>query len=434
MTMKQGIQPDSQNSRIKSLLSIVITDIAMQGDIKALEVSGKSVIVRVDFNVPLSKDFKVTDDTRLRGALPTIQYLVEQGARVVLMSHFGRPLAKLLPNGEVDKVKFSLRHLIPALSELLGKEVLYYDGLVGEDVQRKIATLSPGDVLLLENTRFYPGEEKGDLQLAAQMAALGEVYVNDAFGAAHRAHASTTQIAAHFDVSHKAFGFLMQKELDNARKVQIDPKHPFVAILGGAKVSDKILLIEALLDKADKIIIGGGMAYTFIKAQGGQIGNSLVEEDKLDLALELLAKARRLGKSIVLPSDSIAADRFAADALYKNVPSNEIPDAWLGLDIGLSARIEYAEHLRGAGTVLWNGPMGVFEMEAFAHGTKAVAQAVAEVTKKGAFSLIGGGDSAAAIEQSGLADEVSFISTGGGAMLELLEGKVLPGVAAIQQA
>lgn len=403
----------------------------MKGDLKDLDVRNKKVLVRVDFNVPLSKDFQVTDDTRIRGALPTIQYLLEQGACVILVSHFGRPLAKLLPNGEVDRQKYSLSHVVPALSALLGKEVQFFPDVIGDEVTGKVSALKSGDVLLLENTRFYPGEEKGDAAMAAQMASLGDIYVNDAFGAAHRAHASTTVIANHFDAAHKAFGFLMQKELDNAKIVQEDPKHPYIAIMGGAKVSDKILLIEALLDKADKIIIGGGMAYTFIKAQGGNVGSSLVEEDKLDLALALLAKAGKLGKTIVLPSDSIAAEKFAPDAKFKNVPSHEIPDGWMGLDIGLTARFEYAEHLRGAGTILWNGPMGVFEMEAFAHGTKAIAQAVADATVQGAFSLIGGGDSAAAIEQSGLAEAVSFISTGGGAMLELLEGKTLPGVTAI---
>jgi phosphoglycerate kinase len=403
----------------------------MKGELQQIDVRQKKVLVRADFNVPLNAAFQVTDDTRLRGAVPTIQYLLEQGASVILVSHFGRPLAKLLPNGEVDKEKFSLKHVVPALSQLLGKKVAFFPDVIGDGVIEKTKALQSGEILLLENTRFYAGEEKGDPALAKQLASLAEVYVNDAFGAAHRAHASTAVIADYFDHDHKAFGFLMQRELDSAKKVQDHPKHPFVAILGGAKVSDKILLIEALLDKADKIIIGGGMAYTFIKAQGGRIGKSLVEEDRLDLATELLVKAGKMGKSIVLPSDSIAADRFAADALFKNVPSHEIPDGWMGLDIGLTARFEYADHLRGAGTILWNGPMGVFEMEAFAHGTKALAQAVADATKQGAFSLIGGGDSVAAIEQSGLADQVSFISTGGGAMLELLEGKVLPGVAAI---
>jgi len=403
----------------------------MKGDLRSIDVHNKKVIVRVDFNVPLNKEFEVTDDTRLRGAIPTIQYLLDQNASIILVSHFGRPLAKLLPDGGIDRQKFTLEHVIPALSALIGKQVDFYPDVIGEGVAQKVRDLKPGDILLLENTRFYAGEENGDPAFAAQLASLSDVYVNDAFGAAHRAHASTAIMAEHFDAAHKAFGFLMQRELESAKKIQEDPQHPFVAILGGAKVSDKILLIEALLDKADKIIIGGGMAYTFIKAQGGHIGNSLVEDDKLSLALELLAKAEKLGKEIVLPIDSIAAEKFAADAHYKNVPSNEIPDAWLGLDIGLIARVEYAEHLEGAGTILWNGPMGVFEMENFAHGTRAVAKAVAEVTSQGAFSLIGGGDSVAAIEDSGLADSVSFISTGGGAMLELLEGKVLPGVAAI---
>lgn len=427
MTMKPAIHQDLLNWPLKSLLN----PFPMAGDLRALDVRNKKVLVRVDFNVPLSKNFKVTDDTRLRGAVPTIQYLIEQGAKVILISHFGRPLAKLLPDGSIDKQKNTLANVIASLNQLLGKEVTFFPDVTGDEVTAKINALSPGDVLLLENTRFYPGEEKGDPQLAEALASLGDVYVNDAFGAAHRAHASTALVADHFDAQHKAFGFLMQKELDNARIVQEQPGHPYVAIMGGAKVSDKILLIERLLEKADKIIIGGGMAYTFIKAQGGHVGKSLVEEDKLTLALSLLEKARKSGKTIVLPADTIAADKFAPDALYKNVPSHEIPEAWMGLDIGLSARFEYADHLKGAKTILWNGPMGVFEMEAFAHGTKAVAQAVADATKAGAYSLIGGGDSAAAIEQSGLADEVSFISTGGGAMLELLEGKTLPGVAAI---
>jgi phosphoglycerate kinase len=403
----------------------------MKGELTSLHVTGKKVILRVDFNVPLDKQFNITDDTRLRGAVPTIQYLLQHNASVVLLSHFGRPLAKLLPSGEIDKTKFTLQHVVADLSALLGKPVEFFPDVVGEAVTQKANTLKPGEILLLENTRFYPGEEKGDAEFAKQLASLGEVYINDAFGAAHRAHASTTIIANYFDPAHKGFGFLMQKELDNARKVLDAPRSPFVAILGGAKVSDKILLIESLLQKADKILIGGGMAYTFIKAQGGSIGNSLVEEDKLDLANELLKKATKAGKQIILPSDSIIADKFAAEASFKNSNSASIPDGWMGLDIGLTARFEYADHLKGAGTILWNGPMGVFEMEPFSHGTEAIAQAVAEATKEGAFSLIGGGDSVAAIEQSGLADQVSFISTGGGAMLELLEGKTLPGVAAI---
>jgi phosphoglycerate kinase len=403
----------------------------MKGELQHLDVRGKRVIVRVDFNVPLNKAFEVTDDTRLRGAIPTIQHLLDQDASVVLLSHFGRPLAKMLPDGSIDKQKFTLQHVVKPLSELLNREVQFYGDVLGDAVKAKVDALQPGDVLLLENTRFYPGEEKGDAEMAKQLASYGYVFVNDAFGAAHRAHASTTVIANHFDRTHKAYGFLMQRELDNAKQVTDTPKRPFVAILGGAKVSDKILLIESLLEKADKILIGGGMAYTFIKAQGGRVGQSLVEEDKLDLANDLLKKASKAGKEIILPSDSIAADKFAADANYKNVPSYEIPDGWMGLDIGLSARFEYGDHLTNAGTILWNGPMGVFEMEPFSHGTKSVAECVAKATANGAFSLIGGGDSVAAVEQSGLADQVSFISTGGGAMLELLEGKTLPGVAAI---
>ena len=403
----------------------------MKGDLRSLDVRNKKVLLRVDFNVPLDKSYRVTDDTRIRAAVPTIQYLVQQGAKVILLSHFGRPLAKLLPDGSIDKEKFTLRHTLETLSQMLGQPVAFHPDIKGTEVQQKAAALKAGEVLLLENTRFYEGEEKGDAHLAQELASLGEVYVNDAFGAAHRSHASTAVIAQHFNDQHKAFGFLMQHELDNASKVMENPKHPFIAILGGAKVSDKILLIESLLKKADKIIIGGGMAYTFIKAQGGHVGKSLVEEDKIPLAKELLTMSSKQGKQIILPSDSIAAEKFSPDAACKNVPSHDIPDEWMGLDIGLTARFEYANHLEGAGTIMWNGPMGVFEMEAFSHGTKAVAEAVADATAKGAFSLIGGGDSVAAIEQSGLADSVSFISTGGGAMLELLEGKVLPGVEAI---
>ena len=421
--MKQATHPDSQSSLFE------FPD--PMADIKQLNVRGQNVIVRVDFNVPLDKEFNVTDDTRLRGAVPTIRYLIEHDARVILMSHFDRPLKKLLPNGEIDKEKFSLKHLLPRLSELLDTKVGWIPESTGDAVKDHISKMNDGDVVLLENTRFHAGEEKGDKELARQFASSGSFFINDAFGAAHRAHASTSVIAEFFDKDHKAFGFLMKDELDNAKKILTSPARPFIAILGGAKVSDKILLIEALLEKADKIIIGGGMAYTFIKAQGGKIGNSLVEDDKLDLAVELLSKAGKMGKTIELPPDSIAAERFAADAVFKNVPSHEIPDGWMGLDIGLTSRFEYANHLKGAGTILWNGPMGVFEMEPFSHGTKALAQAVASETKNGAYSLIGGGDSVAAIEQSGLADSVSFISTGGGAMLELLEGKILPGVAAI---
>jgi phosphoglycerate kinase len=404
----------------------------MAAHLTDLKVKGKNVVVRVDFNVPLDKEFRITDDTRLRGALPTISFLRENGARIILLSHFDRPLKKLLPDGNIDINRFTLRHLAGPLSDLLNAEVKFISESTGEVVRKAVKTLQDGDIILLENTRFHKGEEKGDVELAKQFASLGDFFVNDAFGAAHRAHASTSVIAENFDKDHKAFGLLMEKELENARKVLDNPKRPFIAILGGAKISDKIMLIDSLIDKADKIIIGGGMAYTFIKAQGGKVGNSLVEEDKLNLAIDLLAKASKSGKRIELPSDSIAAEKFAPDALFKNVPSHEIPDGWMGLDIGLTARFEFANHLNGAATIMWNGPMGVFEMEAFSHGTKAIAQAIAAMTRSGAFSLIGGGDSVAAIEQSGLADQVSFISTGGGAMLELLEGKILPGVAAIR--
>lgn len=403
----------------------------MAKDLRSLDLHGKKVIVRVDFNVPLDKTFRITDDTRLRGAMPTIRHLIDQGARIILLSHFDRPLKKLTDDGRIDVQKFTLRHLLTRLSELTGRELQFSEESTGETVASKVAAMNDGDILLLENTRFHKGEEKGDPELAKQFASLGEYYINDAFGAAHRAHSSTSVIADYFDGDHKAFGFLMNAELENANRILNDPPSPFIAILGGAKVSDKILLIESLLEKADTILIGGGMAYTFIRAQGGKTGNSLVEEDKLELASELLDKAHKAGKQIVLPSDSIVADKFAPDANYKNVPSHEIPDGWMGLDIGLTSRFEFSGHLKGVGTILWNGPMGVFEMEAFSHGTKAIAQAVADATGTGAFSLIGGGDSVAAVEQAGLAEKISFISTGGGAMLELLEGKKLPGVAAI---
>ncbi|MDQ3017576.1 MAG: phosphoglycerate kinase, partial [Bacteroidota bacterium] len=323
---------------------------------ESLDVRGQRVIVRVDFNVPLDKEYNVTDDTRIRGALPTIKSLSERGARIILLSHFDRPLKNLLSDGSIDRNKFTLRHVLTHLSELLDHAVLFSEETIGTAALQKVNALNDGDIILLENTRFHAGEEKGDVKLASELAELGSIYINDAFGAAHRAHASTAMIASHFDAEHKAFGLLMRSELENAKKVTEHPKSPFIAILGGAKVSDKILLIESLLDKADKILIGGGMAYTFIRAQGGKTGNSLVEEDKLELAIELLAKAHKLGKTIVLPSDSIIADKFAADAKFKNVPSNEIPDGWMGLDIGLTARFEYAGHLKGAGTILWNGP------------------------------------------------------------------------------
>ncbi len=395
-------------------------------------VQGKKVLIRVDFNVPLNSDFQITDDTRMQKALPTLRHILDQGGSLIVMSHLGRPQKKRKDDGSLDREKFTLRHLVSHLSELLGVAVQFSTDTVGEQAEAMAATLTPGQVLLLENTRFYAGESKGDDELARQMAALGEVYINDAFGTAHRAHASTAKVAQFFPADAKGFGFLMQAEIDNANKVLQDPDRPVTAIVGGAKVSDKILLLERLCDFANNLLIGGAMAYTFAKAQGGQTGNSLVEEDKLDLALELLDKAKAKGVNVVLPSDSIIADQFAADANHQEASSAAIPDGWMGLDIGPNARADFAKVLHESKTILWNGPMGVFEMDAFAGGTRYVAQAVADATSKGAFSLIGGGDSVAAINQLGLAEEVSFVSTGGGAMLEFLEGKELPGIAAIR--
>jgi phosphoglycerate kinase len=394
---------------------------------KHIDFQGKKVIIRVDFNVPLDADFQVTDDTRIRAALPTIRAVLEKGGSVILLSHLGRPLKKLKPDGTVDRIKFSLKHVVPALSDLLGKPVRFCSETVGSEAESACASLSSGEVILMENTRFYAGEEKGDESLAKQMATLGDVYINDAFGTAHRAHASTAVMAQFFASEAKSFGFLMESELEGARKVTEEPQRPFVAILGGAKVSDKILLIEKLADIADTIIIGGGMAYTFMRALGGDTGNSLVEEDRIELAKDLLS---RFG-NLLLPVDSVAANAFANEAERKVMSSQQIESGWMGLDIGPEAIAQFSGTIGQARTILWNGPMGVFEMDNFAAGTRAVAEAVAAATAKGAFSLIGGGDSVAAINQLGLQDQVSYVSTGGGAMLELLEGKVLPGVQAI---
>ncbi|MCB0580663.1 MAG: phosphoglycerate kinase [Phaeodactylibacter sp.] len=393
---------------------------------------GKKAIVRVDFNVPLDSNYNITDDTRIRGALPTIRHIIDHGGSAILMSHLGRPEKKLLPDGSIDKEKFTLRHLVGHLSSLLGVEVKFCDELVGEKATKMARALQPGEVLLLENTRFEPGESKGNEALAKQLAELADVYVNDAFGTAHRAHASTTTIAQFFDQGAKEFGFLMDAEVSNAEKVMSNPQRPLTAIIGGAKVSDKILLLERLIDFVDNLLIGGGMAYTFLKAQGGQVGNSLVEEDKLGLALKLLEKAKNKGVTLLLPEDSIIADKFDAAAQSASANSLAIPDGWMGLDIGEKARKAYADVIRRSRTLLWNGPMGVFEMEKFANGTKAIAEVVAEATKNGAFSLVGGGDSVAAVNQMGLADEISHVSTGGGAMLEFLEGKELPGIKAVK--
>ena len=387
--------------------------------------SGKRALVRVDFNVPLNDKFEITDDTRIRAAIPTVQKILKDGGSVILMSHLGRPK-------EGPTNKYSLKHLVPHLKELLGKNVDFADDCIGASAKEKAAALKPGEVLLLENLRFYKQEEKGDKDFAKQLASLGDVYVNDAFGTAHRAHASTAVIAEFFPADKKLFGLLMENEVKSAEKVLKSAEKPFTAIMGGAKVSDKILLIENLLERADHIIIGGGMAYTFFKAQGGKVGNSLVEEDRLGTAKELLEKARAKNVQIHLPADSVIADKFDANANTQKGDNNNIPDGWMGLDIGEKAIKEFRQVILQSKTILWNGPMGVFEMEKFQKGTKAVAEAIAEATQKGAYSLIGGGDSVAAINQFGFADKVSYVSTGGGAMLEFFEGKELPGIAAIK--
>jgi phosphoglycerate kinase len=389
--------------------------------------SGQKALIRVDFNVPLNDQFDITDDTRMRAAIPTIQKILSDGGMVILMSHLGRP-----KDGPTDK--YSLKHLVPHLAQLLGGNtpVFFANDCIGEQALLTTSMMRPGEVMLLENLRFYKEEEKGDAAFAEKLSMLGDVYVNDAFGTAHRAHASTAVIANYFEADKKMFGLLMEAEVLNAEKVLHQAQKPFTAILGGAKVSDKILIIENLLEKADHIIIGGGMAYTFFKAQGGQIGNSLVEADRLDTATELLQKAAARGVQILLPVDSVAADRFAADAATQVCDSNAIPDGWMGLDIGEKARAAFGDVIKNSKTILWNGPMGVFEMEKFQAGTKAIAEAVAEATQQGAFSLVGGGDSVAAVNQFGFTDKVSYVSTGGGAMLEYFEGKSLPGIAAIK--
>ncbi|MDF2380390.1 phosphoglycerate kinase [Nostoc ellipsosporum NOK] len=387
---------------------------------------GQKALIRVDFNVPLNDKLEITDDTRIRAAVPTIRHILDQGGSVILMSHLGRP-----KDGPTDK--YSLKHLVAHLADLLQTEVKFAPDCIGEEAAQQAAALQPGEVLLLENLRFYKEEEKGDKAFAEKLSKLGDVYVNDAFGTAHRAHASTAVIADFFPTDKKMFGLLMENEVASAEKVLHNSEKPFVAIIGGAKVSDKILIIENLLERATDIIIGGGMAYTFFKAQGGNIGKSLCEEDRLDTASELLKKAEAKGVCIHLPSDSIIADKFAADADDSTAPSNNIPEGWMGLDIGPKATEQFTNVIRQSKTILWNGPMGVFEMEKFQKGTCCIAEAVAEATAEGAFSLVGGGDSVAAVNQFGFADKVSYVSTGGGAMLEYFEGKELPGIAAVNK-
>lgn len=390
------------------------------------------VLIRVDFNVPLNEQFEITDDTRMQAALPTINKVLKDGGAAIILTHFGRPKSNLQSVKLGAEAKYSTQHLVSHLSKLLGREVLFADDCGSEEAYKMAKNLSAGEVLLLENTRFYGEETKGDEDFAQMLATLGDVYINDAFGSAHRAHASTTQVANYFTNDKKMFGYLMEAEVKNAERVLHNAEKPFAAIVGGAKVSDKILILENLLHIANDIIIGGGMAYTFIKALGGQIGKSLVEEDKLDLAKTLLDKAKEKGVNIHLPIDSVIADNFANDAQTKIAPSNSIPDGWMGLDIGSKAIEDFSTVILAAKTILWNGPMGVFEMSSFSKGTETIAKKVAEATSRGAFSLIGGGDSVAAINKFGLNQQVSYISTGGGAMLEFFEGKKLPGIEAIQ--
>ncbi|MCX2484064.1 phosphoglycerate kinase [Pedobacter sp. MR2016-24] len=384
----------------------------------------KKALIRVDFNVPLDKDFNITDDKRMRAALPTITKVLNDGGSVILMSHLGRP------KGGPENA-FSLKHILGDLSRMLDLEVKFADDCIGAEAEDKAKNLVPGEVLLLENLRFYKEEEKGDKDFAGKLAKLGDVYVNDAFGTAHRAHASTSIIAEFFP-TEKYFGYLMAEELKNAEKINNNADKPFTAIMGGAKVSDKILLIESLLDKVDNLIIGGGMAYTFAKAQGGEIGTSLLEADRMELCLELMEKAKAKGVNLLLPLDTVIADKFDNNAEKKSVDTGTIPADWMGLDIGPKTIEAFTAVIKNSKTLLWNGPMGVFEMANFEQGTRAIAEAVVAATKEnGAFSLIGGGDSAAAIAKFGLEDEVSYVSTGGGALLEYMEGKELPGVKAI---
>ena len=399
-----------------------------------LDVKDKTVLVRVDFNVPIDEDGTVTDATRIERAGPTIRHLLEEGAAVVLMSHLGRPQQEKLEDGTVDKEQFTLRPVITTLEDEIGCQVQFVEDTIGEEARAAVKRLEHGQVLLLENTRFYAGEEKGDEDLARAMAELGDVYINDAFGAAHREHASTATVAKFFSADKKSFGYLMGAELEGAEKLLNQPARPVTAIVGGAKVSDKIQLLEKLLDFADNIIIGGAMAYTFSLAEGGKVGNSLVERDKTATAQELLKKAAAAGTQVYLPTDTVVGKEFSNETPSKIVRAGEIEDGWEGLDIGPESIEQFSEVIAGSKSILWNGPMGVFEMKNFAKGTNAIAEAVAKATREnGAYSLIGGGDSVSAVNQAGLADEVSFVSTGGGAMLELLEGKELPGIAAIRR-
>ncbi len=391
--------------------------------INDINFSGKRALIRVDFNVPLDKSFNVTDDNRIRSTIPTLKKILNDGGSCVLMSHLGRPK-------EGPEEKYSLKHTLKTLEALLGKPVKFAGDCIGAEAYQLSAALQGGEVLVVENLRFYKQEEKGDLEFAEKLSKHGDIYVNDAFGTAHRAHASTTIVAQFFE--EKCAGLVMAAELDNAKRVMEKAERPFTAIMGGAKISDKILIIERLLKQVDHLIIGGGMAYTFFKAMGGNIGNSLVEADKLDLAKDLIQKAKGMGVELHLPIDSIVADKFDANANTSVANNTSIPDGWMGLDIGPQAAEVFSRVVKESKTILWNGPMGVFEMEKFQAGTKTIAEAVVAATKNGAFSLIGGGDSAAAVSKFNVADQVSYVSTGGGALLEYFEGKILPGVKALE--
>lgn len=384
--------------------------------------SGKKAVIRVDFNVPLDENFNVTDANRIEAAKPTIDKILKDGGSVILMSHLGRPKAK--------EDKYSLKHIVSKVSEVLGKPVQFANDCIGSEAAEKAKNLKSGEVLLLENLRYYKEEEAGDVAFSEKLASLGDVYVNDAFGTAHRAHASTTIIAQSFP-DKKYFGLLLAKEIESLDRVLKNSEKPVTAILGGSKVSSKITVIENILDKIDHLIIGGGMTFTFIKALGGKIGSSICEDDKLDLALDILAKAKEKQVEVHLPVDAIIADAFSNDANTKTVNTRDIPDGWQGLDVGTKTLEEFGKVIIESKTILWNGPVGVFEMEKFANGTIKLGDYIAEATQKGAFSLVGGGDSVAAVKQFGLEPKMSYVSTGGGAMLEMLEGKVLPGIDAI---
>ena len=407
----------------------------------------KKAFVRVDFNVPLDENFQITDDTRIRAAVPTLKKILKDGGSVIIGSHLGRP------KGPADK--FSLKHILPRVSELLGVDVQFADDCIGEETEAKAAALRPGEALLLENLRFYAEEEGKPRDLSAdateeetanakkvvkesqkeftkKLASYADVYVNDAFGTAHRAHASTALIADHFDADDKLFGYLLQNEITAVEKVMKDTQRPFTAIMGGSKVSSKIDIIKNLLDKVDNLILAGGMTYTFAKAEGGKIGNSIVEDDKLDLAKEIVELAKAKGVNLVLATDTKIADSFSNDAKTDFASVKEIPDGWEGLDIGPESEKAFTEIIKNSKTILWNGPVGVFEFDNFAVGSRAVSDAIVDATKKGAFSLVGGGDSVACVNKFGHADQVSYVSTGGGALLEMIEGKVLPGVKAIR--